>query len=276
MYQFFGKKCLVFLLLVSSFFAVYAQRVPSVGIIAFDAGSTSVTASDAANITNRVIAEFRSWGTLNIVQGAAGAEYIVRGSLSRVNNNFILTATTLNASSGQVLNEYSEQARTINDISMFVFCSKATERVPLPNYLAGTWQSTINMPDGPVVCIIEFRTDRSARVERYDTWEHKENNALRYEGYGEGSYSYAGYAQRFVTVNAQRVRIDAVAGVNLTLEETLPEQTNVNIGGLNLVFNSDKTSFEIVNGSLLCGRNYDGASVYPSAVIGFSRFTKIR
>ncbi|MDR0322155.1 MAG: hypothetical protein LBI28_11675 [Treponema sp.] len=273
--QFFKRKCLVFLLLVSSFCAIYAQRIPAVGVTAFDAGS-SVTASDAANITSRVIAEFRSWGTLNVVQGSAGAEYIVRGSLSRANNNFVLTATTVNASTGQVLNEYSEQARTVNDISVFSFCSKATVRVPLPNYLAGTWQSTINMPDGPVVCIIEFRTNRSVMVERFDTWEHKENNALRYEGYGEGTYSYAGYAQRIITVNQQQIRIDAVASVNLTLEETLPEQANVNVSGLNLVFNADKTSFEIVNGSLLCGRNYDGASVYPSAVIGFSRFTKIR
>ena len=274
--QFLKRKCLVFILLIASFCAVYAQRIPAVGIIAFDAGSSSVSAADATNITNRVIAEFRSWGTLSITQGAGGAEYIIRGSLTRVNSNYVLTATTVNASSGQVLNEYSEQGRTVNDISVFSFCSKATARVPLPNYLAGTWQSTINMPDGPVVCIIEFRANRTVMVERFDTWEHKENNALRYEGYGEGTYSYAGYAQRVVTVNQQQIRIDAVASVNLTLEETLPEQATVNTSGLNLVFNADKTSFEIINGSLLCGRNYDGASVYPSAVIGFSRFTKIR
>jgi hypothetical protein len=153
---------------------------------------------------------------------------------------------------------------------------KAVDRVPFPNYLLGTWQSTINMPDGPVVCIIEFKSDRTVSVERYDTWEHRQNNSLRYEGYGAGTYSYAGYANRVVNINSQQVRIDAAANVSLRLEETLPEQTAVNQAGLYILFNADKSAFEIVNGILPCGRNFDGPSVYPSAVIGFSRFTKIR
>jgi len=114
------------------------------------------------------------------------------------------------------------------------------------------------------------------RVERYDTWEHKQNNALRYEGYGTGSYSYTGYANRIITVNARQIRIDAAFSVNLRLEETLPEQTNLSTGGLSILFNGDKTAFEIVNGSLLCGRNHDGPSVYPAATIGFSQFSKIQ
>jgi len=267
---------LFFTLILSSFCAVYAQRVPIVGVTIFDTTGGGVNAAEAANLTNKVISELTSWGTLNVLRTAEGSEYFIRGTLSRTGGNFVLSASTVNSSTRQTLNEYSEQGRAINDISIVNLCAKAVEKVPLPNYLLGTWQSTINMPDGPVVCLMEFRTDRSVRVERYDTWEHKQNNALRYEGFGKGSYSYVGYANRVITVNSHQVRIDAVVGFNLALEETLPEQTNVNIRGISVVFNADKTTFEIVNGSLLCGRNFDGPAVYPAAVIGFSQFAKIR
>jgi len=60
------------------------------------------------------------------------------------------------------------------------------------------------------------------------------------------------------------------------LEETLPDQASVNRSGLHLVFNGDRTTFEIVNGMLPCGRNFDGTAVYHSAVLGFSQFRKIR
>jgi hypothetical protein len=270
------RKAIIFFLLVSVIGAVYAQRIPSVGVVVFDLGGGSVTTTDAINMTNQVIAELSSWGTLNIIRGAEGAEYVIQGTLSRQAMNYVISASTTNAGNQQVLNVFTEQASTLNGISILSFCAKAVERVPLPNYLLGTWQSTITMPDGPVVCIIEFRTDRSARVERYDTWEHRQMNALRYEGYGTGSYSYAGFANRIVTIRSQQVRIDATIGVNLRLEETLPEQTAVNQGGLHIIFNSDKTAFDILNGTLPCGRNYDGPSIHPSTSLGFSSFIKIR
>jgi hypothetical protein len=267
---------LFFLFIIVSLCAVYAQRIPVVGVTVFDTAGGGVTPAEAANLSNKVISELTSWGTLTVLQTSEGAEYIIRGTLSRSGGNFVVSASTLNARTKQTLNEYFEQGRTLNDISITTLCAKAVERVPLPNYLLGKWQSTINMPDGPVVCIMEFKSDRSVQVERFDTWEYKQKNALRYEGYGKGDYSYAGYANRLITVNSRQIRIDATIGVNLELEETLPEQTKVNIRGISVVFNADKTSFEIVNGSLLCGRNFDGPSVYPSAVIGFSQFIKIR
>jgi hypothetical protein len=270
------KKILLFLFVCVSISAVYAQRIPSVGIATFETSGGGVTAADALNLTNRVISELNSWGTLNVIHGEAGAEFIIRGTLSRIGNNFVISATTSDAASGRVLNEYNEQARSINEISIPVFCAKAVERVPLPNYLLGTWQSTINMPDGPVVCIMEFRADRTVRVERYDTWEHRQNNALRYEGFGTGTYTYAGFANRIVNIGGRQVRIDASANINLTLEETLPDQASVNQTGLNLVFNGDRTSFEIVNGMLPCGRNFDGPSIFPSEHLGFTQFVRIR
>jgi len=270
------RSILLSFLFISSLYAVYAQRVPVVGVAAFETGVGGVTAAEAATITNKVIAELNSWGTLSVVD-PSGAEYVIKGTVSKSGGKYVVSASTLNASNKRTLNEYTEQGNTVNGVSITTFCAKAVERVPLPNYLLGTWRSTINMPDGPVVCIMEFKSDRkTVEVERFDTWEHKQSNALRYEGFGKGTYSYAGYANRVITVNQKQIRIDAIISVNLELEETLPEQSSVDIRGISIVFNAEKTTFEIVNGSLLCGRNFDGPSVYPSAVIGFSQFVKIR
>jgi hypothetical protein len=269
------RKLFIFFLLTTALNTVFAQRVPSVGITVFEVYGAGVTAAEAANITNRVASELTSWGTLNVVQGSTGAEYIVSATISRQGNSFILQGKTVEAATERVLNEYREQV-DVDNISVFTFCARAVDRVPFPNYLLGTWQATINMPDGPVVCIIEFKSDRTVTVERYDTWEHKQLNALRYEGYGNGTYSYAGYANRVVTVNAQQVRIDATININLTLEETLPEQTEVDKTGLFFVFNGNKSAFDIINDTLPCGQNFDGPSVYHSDSLGFTSFTKIR
>jgi len=267
----------VILILTFALSAAFAQRVPVLAVMPIEATNRGVTPDEAANLTRQIIAELTSWGTLNIVQVEAGSDYIIKGTVSQLANNIVLSAVTIETRSGKTLGETKEQAGAVKDIQIFTFCARAVDKVPLPNYLLGTWQSTLNMPDGPVVCIIEFKSDRTAVVERYDTWEHKQRNALRYEGYGKGTYSYAGYfARRSMTVNSQQVQIDATASINLTLEETLPEQTAVNIGRLGIVFNSNRSAFEIAGGSLPCGRNYDGPSVYPSEYLGFTQFVKIR
>ena len=265
----------LFLILITVFTPVFAQRMPTVGVQPMEARGAGITDADVANITSRIINEIGSWGTVNVVQGIAGADFIIRGTVVRQGSNFTIAGATVDAATNRVLNEYVENIPT-NNIQVFTLCAKAVERVPFPNYLAGTWQSTINMPDGPVVCIIEFRTNRTVRVERFDTWEHRQRNSLRYEGFGSGTYSYIGYANRTINVSGQPLRIDATFSINLSLEETLPDQTSVNLSGLNLTFNPEKTAFDIVNGSLPCGRNYDGPSVHPTEYLGFSRFTKIR
>lgn len=274
------KKILLIYFLFTALGAVFAQRMPSVAITPFEAAGR-VTSDEADNITRRVIAELRSWGTLNILSGsveasstadASGADYIVRGTLSRQGNNFILTAETIDAKQGKVLNESREQAISLGNFPDFSLCAKIIDKIPLPNYLLGTWQAVINMPNGPVSCIIEFKSDRTVRVEKYDTWESRQHNALKYEGYGSGTYSYVGYAQRIVN----QVRIDASANFYFKLEDTLPQQNDVSRTSLYLAFNDAKNNFEIVGGSLPCGRNYDGPSVYPSEDVGFTRFTKIR
>jgi hypothetical protein len=269
------KRILLFLFLIYSFNVVYAQRIPVVGIMEFEAGG-GVSSADIGNISGQVISELNSWGTLSVVRGSEGAAYVVSVIVSRQGNLVVLEAKTTDAGTQKLLNASRETAASVKEINIVSFCGKITEKVPLPNYLLGIWQATLNMPDGPVVCIMEFKSDRTVRVERYDTWEHKQNNALRYEGYGNGAYSYAGYMNRQITMNNQQIRIDATISVHLSLEETLPEQTSVNRSGLSIVFNGDKSAFDIVNGIFPCGNNYDGLSVYPSAVLGFSHFTKSR
>jgi hypothetical protein len=272
------KRAFLFLFLITfALGSVFAQRTPIVAIIPFEAIGGRVTPEEASRVTGLVVAELNSWGSLNVLQTETGAEYIVRGTLSRVGNSYILPADTADARSKKKLNESTEQAASLAELSIFSFCSNIVQSVPLPNYLLGTWQSTINMPDGPVVCIIEFKSDRTAKIERYDTWEHRKNNSLRYEGYGTGNYSYAGYfVRRTITVDSKQVQIDAMTSFNFKLEETLPEQTTVNQSRLGIQFNADKSAFDIIGGSLPCGRNYDGAAVYPSSYIGFTWFTKIK
>jgi hypothetical protein len=274
------KKVLWVLAFLGLAAAVFGQRLSTVGIPPFEAAE-GVSAADAANLTRQVIGELSSWGTLNIVEGAEAesAEYIVRGKLSRQGGQFVLSAVT--SRSGRALNESKEQAAAAGGISVFSFCAQVVENVPYPNYLLGKWQSEISTPDGPVVCIMEFRSDRTVQVGQYDTWEHKQNHALKYEGYGAGTYAYAGYARRTMNIrdaqgNSRQSPVDATVSVNLTIEEALTEYAAVNLSGQRLLFNEARSSFELLNAGLPCGRNFDGASVYPSSALAFTRFTKIQ
>ncbi|MDR0302047.1 MAG: hypothetical protein LBI04_07035 [Treponema sp.] len=165
------------LLTIFALGAVFAQMIPVVAIMPLEAIGGRAAPEEASRITTQVVAELRSWG-LNIMQAEAGAEYIVHGTLSRVGSNYILSAVTTEARSQKKLNESTEQAASLEELSIFSFCTNIVQNVPVPNYLLGTWQSTVNMPDGPVVCIMEFKSDRTVNVERYDTWEHRRNNSL--------------------------------------------------------------------------------------------------
>jgi hypothetical protein len=275
------KKTLLALVFLGLASGAFAQRLSTVGIPAFEA--EGVSPADAASAARQVIDELKSWGALTILEGdeADGAEYIVRGKLSRQGAALVLSAVTVETRSKRTLNEAKEQGASLSGISIFSFCTQVIENVPYPNYLLGKWQSVISMPEGPLVCVIEFRTGRVVRVERYDTWERRQNNALKYEGYGSGEYSYAGYVRRTMNIrdaqgNSRQSPVDATVGVNLKLEETLPEQKTVGQSGLRLLFDDSRTSFEFVNGGLPCGHNYDGAAVYPSATAAFTRFTRIQ
>jgi hypothetical protein len=277
-----GKRGVFFGLFMAAALSGFAQRLSTVGILPFEPANNGVSQADADSLTRQAVAELSSWGTITILEGAeaGSAEYIVRTRAARQGNMIVLTATT-ETRAGRVLNESKEQGPALNSISIFSFCTQVVINVPYPNYLLGTWQSTIMLPDGPVVCIIEFKSDRTVRVEKFDSFEHKQNNSLKYEGFGAGTYGYAGYVRRTITIrdaqgNSRQSPVDATISVNLLLEETLTEYAALTQSGMRVLFNDAKSAFEFVGQGLPCGRNFDGASVYPSSSAAFVQFSKIR
>jgi hypothetical protein len=256
---------------------LYGQRLSTVGILPFTVSGEGVSEADAGTATSLVIQELRSWETLSILSGAEAedAEYLVKGQISRQNNMIVLSAVTSEKRSGRNLNTSREQGAGLNAVSMDSFCAQISENVPFPNYLLGKWQSTVNMVDGPVICVMEFLPNRTVSVQRFDTWEHSGANSLKYQGIGTGSYSYAGYSRRTVTLGGRQIRTDATVSINLTLEDALPRYEKVNAGGLRLLFGENRASFELVYGAIPCGENLSGPQVYPSQNVYYTRFSKL-
>ena len=259
-------------------FAQGTPRLSTVGILPFETSGAGLSAGDAAEATRLVTAELSSWGLITILPAdqARSGEYLVQGQISRQNNQIVLTAATSETRSGRTLNTSKEQAPALGAVSMDSFCAQIAENIPFPNYLLGKWRSTIDMIDGPVTCIMEFRSDRTVRVEQYDTWEHNGTNSLKYQGIGTGTYTYAGYLRRTVTVGDRQIQADATVSINLTLEDALPKYTSVSSGGLRVLFNDSKSAFELAAGAIPCGDNYSGPSVYPNESVFYTKFTKIQ
>lgn len=271
------KKPFFALVLFAAVFPVFAQRLPTVGILPFEAGA-GVSAADAGEAARMITAELTSWRTMTILTGAdaEGAEYLVRGAVSRQNNQFVITAVTTETRSGKDLNTSREQAAALAAIPLVSLCAKIVENVPYPNFLLGKWRSTINMPDGPLTCVMEFRSNRTVRVEQFDTWEHSGTNSLKYQAIGTGTYTYVGYLRRTITIDRREISSDATVGISLTLEDALPAYASVNAGGLRVLFNEERNSFELSYGGIPCGNNHTGPAVYPSARVYYTRFTKIQ
>jgi len=269
---------LIYIIAALPVFAQTAVRLPSVGVLPFEISGTGANAAEAAEATRLVITELRSWGFMTVLDGgnAGNGEYLVRGQISRQNNQIVLTAVTSEARSGRNLNNSREQSPSLDAVTIESFCSQLTENIPFPNYMVGKWRSVINMIDGPVTCIMEFKSDRTINVEQYDTWEHNGTNSLKYQAIGNGTYSYAGYRRRTITINGRGVQADATVGINLTLEDALPKYNSVSRSGLRLLFDDAKNSFELINGGFPCGDNYSGTSVYPNTAVSYTRFTKIQ
>ena len=269
-------KILVFFLFIT--FPVFAQRLSTVGVLPFEVSGEGVSQVDAVEATRRVVAELRSWGALIVLTGEEtdGAEYLVRGQVSRQNNQIVLDAATSLRGFGRVLNNSKEAAASMGALSFVSFCVQIAENIPFPNYLLGKWRSTIDMPEGPITCIMEFRDDRTILVEQYDTWEHSGTDSLKYQGFGSGNYTYTGYYRRMINVSGRQVTADATVGIALTLEDALTKYTSVNVGGVRVLYDDSKNSFELVSGALPCGENYSGPSIYPDENVFYTSFVKIR
>jgi hypothetical protein len=270
------KKILMILVFLPVAAAVFPQRLSVVAVSPFEARGNGVNAADAEALSRRIVSELESWGTLTIISGdePGRAEYVVKGQLARQNNQLVLSAVTYNAATNKALNSSKEQAADLGALSSRIFslCAQITENIPFPNYLLGKWRALINMADGPLVCILEFRSNRTIRVEQYDTWEHRGDRSLKYQGFGTGTYSYWGHVRRTVRGSP----VDGFVTVNLSLEDALPKYTALSLARLNLFFDEEKNNFELVSAGLSCGDNYAGPSVYPQASVAYTKFTKIQ
>jgi hypothetical protein len=61
----------------------------------------------------------------------------------------------------------------------------------------------------------------------------------------------------------------------LNLEDALPRFTRINAGGLRLLFDEAKSTFELVYGGFPCGDNLTGPSIHPNRQVYYTEFTKI-
>jgi TolB-like protein len=279
------KKLMAGLFLLSAW-AVFSQRLSTVAVLPFEAGQGGSGSDDAVRITEQIISELISWGSLALVGAdqAETAEYLIRGQLSKTNRVLVLTASAYDAKTGKALNSATEQGADLKELlgKIFSFCVQVVENIPFPNYMIGKWRSSISLGDASLICILEFRSDRTVLVERYDTYEHRNDSSLQYHAYGRGTYSYSGYVRRVLSfrdakgVVYREAPVDGSLSIALSLEDALPKYSSVGQNRISVAFDDAKSSFELINSGFLCGDNMSGPAVYPQAAIAYTHFIKIQ
>ncbi|MDR0758900.1 MAG: hypothetical protein LBF74_02170 [Treponema sp.] len=263
----------------------FSQKVPRVVIFPFERSEREVSADDAASIRKQVIEEISSWGSIAVLEEteAESADFYVLGKILVDNNVMALTGATYDAKTDKPLSSYREQAASVSALGgrIFSFCSRMMESIPFPNLLLGRWTSVIEADSGPLTCILEFKSDRTVSVDRYDTREYRKGNILTYQGFGTGTYTYNSQARRLMTIESSggTVRESPVDGsvvVSLSMEDTLPAYKSLNTNRVRLVFSNSSGNFELLNDGLPCGDNFDGPSVYPGQRIVYTHFTRVQ
>ena len=254
----------------------FAQAIRTVGVLPFEVNE-GASAAQAAEATGLVVAMLGTSQTLSINTGAQAenSEFIVRGQISGADGQIVLTATIENAA-GNVMNTARSQAASLGAISMFAFCIQLADFIPFPNYMIGRWESTVQMIDGPVTAILDFRPGGVVIVEKYETWEHSGVNSLKYQAIGTGTYSFFGHhLRRTISVGGQSIQPHASLNINLNLEDALPDFLNISATGLMLVFNETRGAFELVTAGLPFGNNLSGPAVHPNQRIYHRTFTRL-
>jgi len=272
------KKTLCAVILFMAALSAFAQRIPTVGVLPFQTYGDEASAGDAALATQRLIAELSASETLSILSGAQaeGGEFIVRGQVSRQDGQTVLTATLEEAASGRILNTARSQGSAVGAIPMFAFAIQIADFIPFTNYLLGRWESTLQMIDGPVSAILEFRPGGVVNVEKYETWEHNGAHSLKYQAIGTGTYAFTGFhLRRTITAGGRSVLVHASLTINLTLEDALPGFAEISSSGLMLVFDEPRRTFELVNAGLPFGNNFTGPSVHPNERIYYRSFARL-
>lgn len=257
----------------------FSQRLSVIAVFPFEAAEDGPDQADADGLTGQVLSELRSWGVMTVLEEeeAETAEYLVRGQVARSSGGLVLTATTYDARTGRALNSAQEQGADPRELSgrIFSFCSQVVENVPFPNFLLGRWRSSVDMGDSVLTCVLEFRSNRTVIFEQYDTYQRRGNSALKYQGYGRGTYSYGGQVRRTVAFRDARgvvyreSPVDGSVGINVSLEDTLPQYDSINQSRISLLFDEGKNNFELLNAGLSCGDTPEGSAVV------YTQFTKI-
>jgi hypothetical protein len=278
------KKTFLTVIFFCAVLPLFSQRASRLFIFPFETPETGVSANDAASIRKQIMDEILSWGSIIILEEseAESADFYVQGTIVSDNNMVALTGTTYNAKTNKPLNSYREQAAGMSALSgrIFPFCGRLAESIPLPNLLLGKWMSIINMNSGPLTCVLEFKSDRTVSIERYDTCEYRQGNSLTYQGFGTGTYTFSPLSRRIMTIEssggaARESPVDGSVSVNLKLEDVLPKYDSLNTGRVRLLFANNNGGFELLSAGLPCGYNFDGPSVYPDRTVAYTHFTKI-
>ncbi|MDR2900280.1 MAG: hypothetical protein LBV20_02000 [Treponema sp.] len=270
-----NKKVLSIIFLFTSLFflpcEVFSQSLSSVLIFDFEVSESTLKPEDGKAFARSCIEEIRSWGVLQLYDEtqAENADYIIRGKISRSRGNFVLTTETLNGKTQEELASVTESAPSLEALreKLFEFCINITQPIPFPNYLVGTWEASIPIEGSDLLCRLVFKSDRTVTAERYDTYEYQTGSVLKYEGFGRGNYTFFSRVQQGRSANATLT-------MSLTLEDALPSFVSINVSRLSLVFDSERTSFELRPSGLACGKNNGGASVYPQQNMAYTRFVK--
>jgi hypothetical protein len=264
---------------------VFSQKISGVVIFPFETPERGVSANDAASIRKQIIDEITSWGSIIVLEEseAESADFYVLGKITLDNGMAALTGTTYDAKTDKPLNSYREQAANMSALSgrVFSFCTRMAESIPLPNLLEGKWMSILDVNGGSLTCIVEFKPDRTVSIERYDTGEYSRDNALIYQGFGAGTYTYNPQARGIMTIEGSggAVRespVDGSISLSLTLEDTLLPYNSLNTGRVRLAFGSNNDSFELLNAGLPCGSGSEGPSIHPDRTFAYIHFTRIQ
>lgn len=213
------KNYLLVFLFVFVNFSVFAQ-LQTVAVATFD-GTGGVSSDEAQVVTELFITELVSTGAVNVVDRnnfarimtemkfqssdwasndrtielgrALNAGFIIRGQLMKMGSKIYWTATMIDANTAQVISSAREQFEDFDNIfrRLPAFCQQIVSKLPPPNYFIGKWQST---KEGKVL-ILEFKSDMSINVERYDFLEEYSSprdglDRTSYTGTGTGIYSY--------------------------------------------------------------------------------------
>lgn len=164
------KKYIFSILFIFIGFIVFSQQKPTVAVATFDTIG-NVTRNQAQTVTELLMAELVSRGTINVVDRvnfdkilaemkfqtsdwsnnqktaqlgrALNAGFVIRGQLMEMDGDIYMTSTMLDINTAQVLYSARLQVKKLSEIydQLPYYCSQILDKIPEPNYFIGSWQT---------------------------------------------------------------------------------------------------------------------------------------